>query len=92
MGNDDILYCSVTFCGAAVLKVMDKKTFVKHRQSYEVHVTVYLLTLAVFAKHKFTNLLLETICQTYYLFLCVFGGIRLSPKQARQLNQRLAYH
>ena len=27
---------SVTFCGAAVLKVMDQKTFVNRRQTYEV--------------------------------------------------------
>ena len=29
-------------------------------------------------------------CQTLFLYL--FGGIRLSPKQARRVNQRLAYH
>ena len=33
---------SVTFCGAAVLKVMDQKTLVKRRRSYKVRITMYI--------------------------------------------------
>ena len=33
---------SVTFCGAAVLKVMNEKTLVKRRWSYKVPPTVYI--------------------------------------------------
>ena len=43
---------SVAFCGAAVMKVMDQKTLVKRRWSYKVHITVYIVTLSEFARHK----------------------------------------
>ena len=47
---------SVTFCGAAVMKVMDQKTLVKRNLSYKVRRTVYILTLSEFARYEFTNL------------------------------------
>ena len=81
---------SVTFCGAVVLKVMDQKTLIKRRWSYKVRITVYILTLGEFARHKFTNLWLETLPDTLSLALT---GIRLSPKQVTGTSeQRLAYH
>ena len=43
---------SVIFCGAAVMKVMDQKTLVKRRWSYKVHITVHIVTLSEFARHK----------------------------------------
>ena len=55
---------SVTFCRAAVMKVMDQKTLVKRRWSYKVRRTVYILTLSEIARHEFTNLWLETFSWT----------------------------
>ena len=80
---------SVTFCGAVVMKVMDQKILVKRRWSYKVRrtVTVYILTLSEFARHEFTNLWLETLPNTLSLSLT---GIRLSPKQARRVNDSTA--
>ena len=45
-----------SLCGTVVMKVMDQKTLVKHRQSYKVHIIVYILTLSEFARHEFANL------------------------------------
>ena len=78
---------SVTFCGAVVIKVMDQKTLVMRRWSYEVRITVYILTLSEFARHEFTNLWLETLPDTLSLSLT---GIRLGPKQARRVNDSTA--
>ena len=52
---------SVTFCGAAVLKVMDQKTLDKRRWSHKARITVYIQTLGEFARHVFTNLWFEKI-------------------------------
>ena len=52
---------SVTFCGAAVMKVMDQKTLVKRRWSYKVRRTVYILTLSEIARHEFTKSLIGNL-------------------------------
>ena len=75
---------SVTFCRAVVMKVMDQKTLVKRRCSYKVRLTVYIYTLEEFARHEFTNISLETLPDT--LQSLSLTGVRLSPKQARRVN------
>ena len=57
----------VTFCGAAVLKVINQKTIVKCGRSYKVRITVYVLRLGEFARHSFS----------------LFGGKRLSPQTSK---------
>ena len=77
---------SVSFCGAAVLKVMDQKTLDEVIRSVLLCIYEHLESLPE-RVHKSligNNLLPDT--------LSLFGGIRLSPKQARRVNQRLAYH
>ena len=78
---------SVTFCWAVVMKVMDQKTLVKRRWSYQLRRTVYVLTLSEFARHEFTNIWLETLPDILCLSLT---GIRLGPKQARRVNDSTA--
>ena len=81
---------SVTFCGAAVLKVMNEKTLVKRRWSFKVPPTVYIYinTLGEFARHELTNLWLETICKT--LFLSLWGNKTQSTnKQGEWINGEL---
>ena len=82
---------SVTFCGSVVMKVTDQKTLVKHRWSYKVRRTVYILTLSEFARHEFTNLWLETFSWTLPDTLSLsLTRIRLGPKQARRVNDSTA--
>ena len=67
--------------------IMDQKTLLKHRWSYKVHITVYILTRSEFTRHEFTDLWLETLPDTLSLSLT---GIRLCPKQARIVNDSVA--
>ena len=52
-----------------------------------MRITVYILTLIEFARHEFTNFLLETLPDSLSLSLT---GIRLGPQQARRVNDSTA--
>ena len=87
-------YFGLSVCGAVFLKVMDQKTLVKRRWSYNVRRTVYILTLSEFARHEFRDLWLETFSWTLPDTLSLsLTGIRLGQnKQDEWMIQQLAYH
>ena len=76
----------VTFCGAVVLIVMDQQTFVKRGWSYKMRITacVYINTWRVCQTRVHKSLIGILARHSFSLFLT---GIRLSPKQARQVNK-----
>ena len=65
---------SVTFCGAAVLKVVDQKTLVKRRWSYKVCLTVYSIN---------TWRVCQTRVHSFTLSLSVSEGIRVNPQTSK---------
>ena len=65
---------SVTFCGAAVLKVVDQKTLVKRRWSYKVCLTVYSIN---------TWRVCQTRVHSFTLSLSLSEGIRVNPQTSK---------
>ena len=76
---DTLLRCvlSVTFCGAAFLKVMDQKTLVKRRWSYKVCITVYI-SINSCQTRIYKSLIGNNSCQS--IFLSLRGNKTLSQR------------
>ena len=78
---------SVTFCGAVVMKVKDQKRLVKRKWSYKVRITVYINTWRVnVGQTRVNKSLIGNLARHSFSLFDGISGIRLSPKQARRVN------
>ena len=73
---------SLTFCGTVVMKVMDQKTLVKHRWSYKVRITMYILTASEFCQTRLHKSLIGNLAR-HFLIFSFFDRTKTRPQTSK---------